>query len=175
MKVNSIKLKGAYIISLEPKIDKRGSFTRIFCQKEFAQAGILFNIAQINRSLTKKKGTIRGMHYQTKPFEEDKIVACTRGSVYDVTLDLRKTSTTFGQWISQELNATNNKAILIPKGCAHGFQALTADCELQYFMSEFYSPAHYHGVRWNDTLFNIKWPIDNVFISDTDSNWPLFQ
>lgn len=175
MKINQTKIKGAYVIEPEPKIDERGFFARIFCKNELAKIGVDFSVAQTNRSLTKQKGTIRGMHFQIEPKAEDKIVQCLKGEVYDVAIDLRKDSPTYGQWVAEELNEKNKKMFLIPKGCAHGFQALTDNCEMLYFMSEFYSPEHSSGVRWDDPFFNIPWPIKNPFLSEKDKNWPLVK
>jgi len=169
------KIEGLYIIEPELKTDGRGYFTRIFCKEEFAKIGLDFNIVQINQSLTKKKGTIRGMHFQKEPKAEDKIVQCLKGAIYDVAIDLRENSSAYGQWVAIELNEENKKMLLIPKGFAHGFQALSDDCELLYFMSEFYSPDYTNGVRWNDSFFKIKWPIKNPILSEKDKNWPLMK
>lgn len=173
MKFTETKLKGLYLITLEPKNDQRGAFTRIFCQKEFTEIGIKFDIVQASVSLTKKRGIIRGMHFQKKPCEEDKIIQCIKGKIYDVVIDLRKNSKTFGKWIAEELSGKNNKMILATKGFAHGFQTLSNNCEVLYFMSQFYSPEYSFGVRWDDPLFNIKWPIQNPLLSEKDRNWPL--
>jgi dTDP-4-dehydrorhamnose 3,5-epimerase len=169
------KIKGLYIIEPEFKIDERGYFARIFCKKEFKKNGFDFEIVQTNRSLTKKKGTIRGMHFQKKPKSEDKIICCLKGKIFDVAIDLRKNSPTFGKWVGVELSEENKKMFLIPKGFAHGFQTLTDNCEILYFMSEFYSPKYESGVRWNDPFFNIKWPIKNPILSEKDKNWPLVK
>jgi len=169
------KIEGLYIIELELKINERGYFARIFCKGELAKIGIDFNVVQINRSLTKKKGIIRGMHFQKPPKAEDKIVQCIQGAIYDVAIDLRKNSPTYAQWVAEELTEDNKKMFLIPKGLAHGFQTLTDNCEIQYFMSEFYSPEYASGVCWNDFLFNIKWPIKNPILSEKDKNWPLMK
>src|SRR3989338_3969809 len=172
---HSTKIKDLYIIELEQKVDERGYLVRIFCKDELAKAGLEFNIVQANHSLTKKKGIIRGMHFQKFPKAEDKIIQCLRGAVYDVAIDLRKDSLTYGQWLATELSENNKKMLLVPKGFAHGFQTLTDDCEMQYFMSEFYSPEHSFGVRWNDPFFNIKWPIENPILSEKDKNWPYWE
>lgn len=161
------------MIELEPKFDERGFFARSFCVKELADAGIDFNVAQMNRTFTKNKGAVRGMHLQTKPKAEDKIVQCLRGAMFDVAIDLRRDSATYGQWISEELTGENEKMFFIPKGMAHGFQALTDDCETQYLMSEFHYPEYAKGFRWNDSFFNIRWPLAITVISEKDKNWPL--
>lgn len=176
MKIKETKIKELYIIEPELKVDERGYFARIFCKKELKKIGFDIEIVQINRSLTKKKGTIRGMHFQKYPKAEDKIVQCIRGTIYDVAIDLRKVSQTYGKWVAQVLTENNKKMFLIPKGFAHGFQTLTDNCEVLYFMSEFYSPEHASGVRWNDPFFNISWPIKNpTVISEKDKNWPLIK
>ena len=173
MKFKKTKIKDLYIIEPESKVDKRGYFARIFCQKELKKIGSDFKIVQVNRSLTRKKGSIRGLHFQKNPRAENRIVTCIKGRVYDVAVDLRKNSATYGQWVAQELSEKNKKMLLIPKGFAHGFQALTDDCELLYFMSEFYSPEYSSGIRWNDTFINIKWPLKPTIMSQKDKNWPL--
>jgi len=169
------KIKDLYIIETELKADERGYFARVFCKKELANAGFKFEIVQINRSLNKKKGTIRGMHFQQEPKAEVKIVQCLRGAVYDVAVDLREDSQTYGQWVAEELTEDNKKMFFIPKGFAHGFQTLADNCEVQYFMSEFYSLGHGSGLRWDDPFFNIKWPIKNPILSEKDKNWPLIK
>ncbi len=174
MKFRETKIKGVYVIEPELKTDKRGYFSRVFCKKEFKNLGINFNVVQINRSFTKKKGTIRGLHYQKSPYRENKIIQCLKGEIYDAVLDLRKNSSTFGKWISERLSGKNKKIILVPKGCANGLQALTDNCEIQYFMSEYYSPKSGAGIRWDDPFFKIKWPIKNLFLSEKDKNWKYY-
>ena len=175
MKFQETKIKGLYIIEPELKVDERGYFARIFCKREFARIGLNFEIVQINRSSNLKKGTLRGMHFQKPPKAEDKIVQCLKGAIYDVAIDLRKDSKTFGRWIAVELTEENRKMFFIPKGFAHGFQSLRDNSEILYFMSEFYSPEHESGVRWDDPFFNIKWPIKNPILSENDKNWPLVE
>jgi dTDP-4-dehydrorhamnose 3,5-epimerase len=175
MKFEETKLKGLYIIELEPKIDERGYLVRAFCEEELRKNGLQFTIVQTNQTLTKKKGTIRGMHFQKPPRAEDKIVQCLKGIIFDVVIDLRENSSTYGQWVAEELTEDNKKMFLIPKGFAHGFQTLTDNCEIQYLMSEFYSPEQASGVRWNDPLFNIKWPIKNPVLSEKDKTWLLMK
>jgi len=168
-------MNGLYIIEPELKTDERGYFARIFCKKEFTKIGFNFEIVQINRALNKKKGTIRGLHFQTPPKAEDKIISCVKGAIYDVAIDLRKDSPTFGRCVAEKLTEDNKKMFLIPKGFAHGFQTLTDNTEILYFMSEFYSPEYESGVRWNDPFFNIKWPLKPTLISRKDKNWPLMK
>lgn len=173
MKFNKTKIEGVYTIELELKIDERGYFTRNFCKKDLAEVGIDYNVVQVNRSFNHKRGTIRGMHFQKSPKSENKIVQCIRGSIYDVAVDLREGSQTFGQWVAEELSEDNKKMLLVPKGFAHGLQTLTDNCEVQYFVSEFYSPECEGGVRFDDPKFNIKWPIENPILSKKDKDWPL--
>ncbi len=170
------KIKGLYIIEPELKKDKRGYFVRAFCKKELKRGlGINFNIVQVNRSLTKKRGTIRGLHFQKPPYQEDKIMQCLRGEIYAVILDLRRNSSTSGKWISFRIGGKNKKMILVPKGCAVGIQTVTKNCELLYYMSEYYAPDYYLGARWNDPAFKIKWPIKNPFLSEKDKSWPDYN
>jgi len=175
MKFIETKIKDLFIIEPDLNIDKRGYFARFFCEKEFKKIGLNFKIIQTNLSFTNKKGTIRGMHFQKLPKAEDKIVHCIRGAIYDIVIDLRKNSSTYRQWVSIELNEENKKMLYIPKGFAHGFQCLSDNCEVLYFMSEFYSPEHESGVRWNDSFFDIKWPIENPILSKKDKSWSLIK
>lgn len=175
MKINKTKIDGIYTIELELRTDERGYFTRNFCKMELAEVGINYDIAQINRSFTKKKGTIRGLHFQKPPKGEAKIFQCLRGAIYYVAVDLRKDSDTFGEWYSEELSEENKKMILVPKGCGSGFQTISDDCEVQYWVSEFYSPECEGGVRFDDPFCNIKWPLPVAFVSDKDKNWPLIK
>lgn len=173
MKFIKTRLNGAYLIELEPKEDDRGFFARSFCKDELLKAGLDFHVVQASQSLTFKRGTIRGLHFQGPPKEEDRIVQCIVGKIYDVVLDLRRDSSTFGQWFAEELSGDNGKMIYVPRGFAHGFQTLVDNSRVQYFMSEFYSREHALGIRFNDPLFNIKWPIKNPIVSQKDKNWPL--
>lgn len=175
MKFLPTKLKGVYFIEPELKKDKRGYFFRAFCRKENKVAGFNFDIVQINRSFTRKKGTIRGFHFQTAPYREDKIMQCLRGKIYAVIIDLRKNSISFKKWISFGISEKDKNMILVPKGCCVGIQTLADNCELLYYMSEYYAPENYRGVRWNDPAFKIKWPIKNPLVSDKDKNWPDYE
>lgn len=175
MKFRATKIQGVYIIEPEPRVDKRGYFIRAFCGEEMEKFGINFNIVQVNRSFTKKKGTIRGLHYQASPHWEDKIIQCIQGDIYNVVLDLRRNSHTFGKWISEKLSERNKKIILVPKGCANGIQTLTNNCEIEYFMSEYYSPQSGTGIRWDDPFFKIKWPLKRIFLSEKDKNWKYYN
>src|SRR4030066_1762136 len=141
-------LKGAFIIELELRKDERGFFARTWCKREFEEHGLVPDIAQSNLSFSKKAGTLRGMHYQVAPFEETKLIRCTKGANYDVIIDLRPSSPTYKQWISMELAEDNYKMLYVPRGFAHGFQTLTDDVEVIYHVSQFYSPESERGVRW---------------------------
>ncbi len=166
-------LEGVYVIEPELKTDGRGFFTRTFCKKELAEKGIDFTIAQMNQSLTKRKGAVRGMHYQKDLKAEDKIVSCLKGRVYDVAVDLRRDSPTYGKFAAQELSEENKLMMYIPKGLAHGFQTLANGCVMQYLMTEYYSPEHSSGARWDDPLFGIRWPLKVTDMSEKDKSWPL--
>ncbi len=175
MKINKTKIKGVYIIDLEPRVDSRGYFTRVFAKEILGKHGIAYDIVHINRSLTRARGTIRGIHYQKKPFQEDKIIQCLKGRVFDVAVDLRPSSKTFGKWISIELSGDNQKMFLIPKGCGHAFQALEKDCIIEYLVSQYYAPDHEQGIKYDDPYFKIKWPLKKAILSEKDQNWPGFK
>lgn len=175
MKFIKTKIKGVYIITPEPREDSRGYFARIFAREELKRAGVSFSIVHINRSLSKDKGVIRGIHYQRYPKEEDKIIQCLRGKIFDVAIDIRKNSKTYGQWVSQILDTESKKMFLIPKGCAHGFQTLEENTIVEYFVTEYYAPEFEKGIRYNDPNFNINWPIKKATLSEKDKNWPLYQ
>lgn len=170
-----MKLPGAYVIDLEPRGDDRGFFARAFCQKEFADAGLVTTFVQANTSASKHRGTLRGLHYQLAPMAETKMVRCLRGAIWDCALDLRPESPTYGQWDGVELTAENRKMIYVPKGFAHGFYTLTDDAEVFYLVDEFYSAELERGVRWNDPRFAIAWPGEPAVISDRDRAHPDFD
>jgi len=172
---SELPLPGAYVIEPERLSDERGFFARLWCQHEFASRGLETRIVQSSISYNKAAGTLRGMHYQAPPHEEVKIVRCTRGSIFDVIIDLRPDSPTFVKHCAVELTATNRKMLYIPGGFAHGFQALDDDTEVMYFMSEFFVPANARGVRWDDPTFNIAWPhTDRRIITTRDATYPNF-
>jgi dTDP-4-dehydrorhamnose 3,5-epimerase len=168
-------LPGAFVIEPEPIPDARGLFARTWCQRELAARGLETRLAQCSTSFNKRKGTLRGMHFQTPPFAETKIVRCTRGSIYDVIIDLRPQSRTYMRHFGAILTADNRKSMYIPTGCAHGFQTLEDDTEVFYSISEFYSPEHSRGVRWDDPAFGIAWPPDEQTLSDRDRSYPDFR
>jgi dTDP-4-dehydrorhamnose 3,5-epimerase len=169
------KLKGAFIIDIESREDERGFFARSWCEDEFKKHRLNPRLVQCNISFNKKRGTLRGMHYQVAPFAEAKVVRCTMGSIYDVIIDLRPDSPTFKQWVSVELTAENRRALYVPEGFAHGFQTLEKDTEVFYQMSEFFHPAVARGVRWDDPAFGIKWLLEEKFIAEKDRSWPYFE
>ena len=155
--------------------DKRGTFTRLFCEHDLASALGGRHIVQVNYSLTRKKGTVRGMHFQYAPHAEMKMVRCLSGRVWDVAVDLRKDSPTFLQWHGVELSTDNDLMMIIPEGCAHGFQVLAADSELLYLHTAFYSPESEGGVRFDDPAIGIDWPQDVTDLSDRDKSHPLID
>ncbi len=168
-------LTGSYVIDLEPKSDERGWFARYYCKEEFEKIGHTKEWVQMNHSFTNKKGSIRGMHFQVAPYREIKMLRCIAGSVYDVIIDLRQDSPTFLHWTGVELSAANKKMLYIPEGFAHGFQCLEDNCELIYHHSEFYQPGAESGIRYNDPLINIKWPLPLTVISQRDEQHPLLD
>jgi dTDP-4-dehydrorhamnose 3,5-epimerase len=170
MKIIETPLLGAYVIDIEPINDVRGFFARTFCVKELETRGLNIQFPQCNISYNEKKATLRGMHYQKEPYGEVKIVRCTSGSVYDVIVDLRPLSSTYCKWFGLELSSLNRKAIYIPRGMAHGYVTLTDNTELLYMMSEFYNSDSAKGVRWNDPIFNIQWPLSPLLVSERDMN-----
>ncbi len=168
-------LTGAYLIDLERRGDHRGFFARVVCQRELADHQLASSFVQVNSSLSALKGTLRGMHYQLAPHAETKMVRCINGALYDLILDLRPESPTFGQSFGAELSAENRRMMYVPKGFAHGFITLADDTEAFYFVDEFYAPEHERGVRYNDPKFNLQWPIEPVVVSDRDRGHPDFD
>jgi len=173
MQIKKTAILGVYALVLEPIEDERGYFMRTFGREALLEHGIDFEIVQANQSLTKQKGSIRGMHFQQEPKQEDKLVQCVNGAIYDVALDLRPDSPTYRQWHGEELSDKNHTMLLVPKGCAHGFQTLTDNCLMQYYISESYAPDLSSGVRWDDPAFNITWPLGATVLSEKDQSWPL--
>ena len=168
-------LQGAFVIEPEPLEDARGHFARTWCRREFEARGLETRIAQCSTSFNKRKGTLRGMHYQAPPFAETKVVRCTRGALHDVIIDLRPGSPTFTRYFPVVLSADNRKMLYVPPGFAHGFQTLEDATEVLYQISEFYSPQHARGVRWDDPAFHIAWPEDERTIVDRDRSYPDFR
>lgn len=162
-------IPGTYKIDLERKGDDRGFFARLFCKNEYAKYNLNSDVVQMNTSFTADRGTFRGLHYQLPPKAEDKVVKVLKGGMFDITLDLRPKSPTFGKYYTTELNDKNKTMMYIPKGCAHGFLILEDNTELIYMVTEFYSPENERVIRWNDPKFKIKLPYDPVIVSEKDS------
>ena len=158
-------IKDCYLVKLNKFEDERGFFVRAFCKNIFKKKKILNKIKQINFSFSKKKGTIRGLHLQKKPFEEMKIIFCLRGSIYDVVADLRKASKSYTKHIGVKISSQDRIGIIVPKGCAHGFQTLEKNTEIIYFTSEFYNKSKETGIKYSDPILNIKWPLKLSSIS----------
>ena len=167
-------MNDAFIIEIEKSEDNRGFFARVWDNKKFEEHGLNSNLIQCNISFNKKKGTLRGMHYHLPPFTESKLIRCTKGSIHDVIIDLRKESITYKKSFSIELSAENHKMIYVPEGFAHGFQTLEDNTEIFYQVSKEYSPAHEGGIRWDDSKFDIKWPLETKIISTRDCKWESF-
>ncbi len=174
MKFLKTEIEDLIIIQIEKNEDQRGYFARTWDKKIFEVQGLNSNLVQCNTSFSKKAGTLRGMHFQDSPFEEIKLVRCTKGKIFDVIIDLRPKSLTFKKWVSIELSEKNLKMVYVPEGCAHGFQTLEDNSEVFYQVSQFYSPQHENGIRWNDPTFQIKWPLHVVEISEKDKTRYLF-
>lgn len=167
-------LPGVWLVTPDLVEDVRGFFARAWCEREFAAAGLNERWVQCSISFNKKRGTLRGLHYQRAPHQETKLVRCTMGALHDVVVDLRPQSPTFKKHVTVELSAGNRKALYIPGGCAHGFQTLQDDTEVLYHMSEFHAPDHAAGVRWNDPAFAIAWPDGNPILSERDGSFSDF-
>lgn len=176
MIIQNTPLHKAAIITMEPIRDTRGFFGRSFCKKTLADHNISFDVVQYNVAFNYQARTLRGMHFQKPPFCEDKIIYCTKGSIYDVIIDLNLGSPTFGQWYGITLTEDDSKSLYIPKGFAHGYETLEDNSGIAYMVTEFYTPSHESGVRWNDGAFNIDWPYrENIIISDKDKLWEDFR
>ena len=173
MNIKQTPLKDAFIIEPEPFRDDRGLFARVFCKQELRDILRGKNIVQVNHSMTRQKGAIRGMHFQRPPRAEVKMVKCLSGSVFDVMIDLRSDSSTFLNWHGEKLSAENMKMMYIPEGFAHGFQTLEQNSELLYLHTEFYNPEYEGGVHYNDPKVGISWPLEVTDVSERDRNHPL--
>ncbi len=172
MTFNLTPLEGSYLIDLEPFADERGWFARYYCRNEFSEIGHTKEWVQMNHSVSYKKGTIRGMHFQVQPYREIKMVRCVGGSVFDVIIDIRQDSPTFLQWFGTELSAVNKRMLYIPEGFAHGFQCLDDNCELLYHHSEFYQSGAEAGIKYDDPVIGIQWPLPVSVLSEKDGNHP---
>ena len=175
MQFHETPLAPARLLEIEKFGDARGFFARVFCAQEFEKAGLEHKFVQANTSLSRRRGTLRGLHYQLPPAAEVKLVRCIRGSFHDVILDLRPDSATFGEWFGAELSAENRLMMYVPRGFAHAILTLVDDSEALYFTSASYSPERERGVRWNDPRFAIRWPVEPCEISAKDVEWPDFD
>jgi dTDP-4-dehydrorhamnose 3,5-epimerase len=169
------ELQGVYVIEPLRREDDRGFFARVWCQRELQERGLNSCVAQVNAGFTRRKGGLRGLHYQLPPRQEVKIARCTMGALFDVVLDLRPGSPTYRQWIGVELTATNHRMVYVPQGCAHGYQALVDDTEMYYQTSDFYAPELARGVRYDDPAFDIRWPLPVTSMSVADRSWPAYR
>jgi dTDP-4-dehydrorhamnose 3,5-epimerase len=174
MQFTPLRLAGAFLVDLAPIDDERGFFALTWAPSAFTRLGLDPGVVQCNLSWNRRKGTLRGMHFQVDPFSEVKLIRCTRGALFDVIVDLRPDSPTFRQWISAELTADNRRALYVPRGFAHGYLTLTDDVEAYYHVSTAFSPEHAQGVRWNDPAFGIEWPFEPAVVSGKDRAWPDF-
>lgn len=169
-------LPGVMLIEPERQCDARGHFSRVFCRKEFAAQGLHADFVQTSASVNLIRGTLRGLHYQAAPAAETKLVRVVRGAAFDVAVDLRPGSATYGAWVAMELSAESGRMLYIPPGCAHGFQTLADDTEILYQIAPYHDPESQRGIRWNDPTLNIAWPIENPILSERDrSGLPAFE
>ncbi len=175
MKFIETPLKGAFVIELNKLEDERGYFARTFCTEELKEHGLVPDVLQANMSWNKVRGTLRGMHYQHSPYQETKLIRCTRGALFDVIIDLRPASDTFGKHFGVELTESNQKALFVPRDFAHGFITLEDNTDASYMVSQSYHPGSEGGIRWNDPRFSINWPIEPIVISNKDASWPDYE
>ena len=172
MKFESTAIAGVWIVDLDPRVEERGSFARTYCREEFAAHALNTDWPQSNVSRNIRRGTLRGLHFQAGPHPEIKLVRCTAGAIFDVVVDVRRDSPTFGRWLGAELSAATGRALYIPAGCAHGFQTLTDDAEVFYMMGAAYIPELARGLRWDDPAVGVKWPLPPVALSPRDAALP---
>jgi dTDP-4-dehydrorhamnose 3,5-epimerase len=175
MRFRATRLRDVKVIELEPARDERGLFARTFCAREFAAAGLATAFVQQSFSHTVRMGTVRGMHFQSPPHEEVKLIRCVSGAIYDVLIDIRKGSSTYMQWEAYELAAGDGRQLYVPAGFAHGFQSLNPSTEVCYMMTAFYAPEAAVGIRYNDPTFDIAWPLPLTEISPKDRSWPDYR
>jgi dTDP-4-dehydrorhamnose 3,5-epimerase len=175
MRFTELILPGVWLIEPEPLADDRGFFARIWCERELRDHGLETRLAQCSVSFNRRRGTLRGIHYQKEPYNEAKLVRCTRGALFYVAVDLRRSSSAFGRHVGLELSADNRKMVYLPRGCANGIQTLEDETELVYQISEFYRPEYAVGVRWDDPELAIDWPVADPVISDRDRSLPLLE
>jgi dTDP-4-dehydrorhamnose 3,5-epimerase len=174
MQFQPTALTNVWLVELEPICDQRGSFSRTFCVHEFSAHGLETNFPQHSVSMSARRGTLRGLHYQREPYGEAKVVRCLRGTIWDVIVDIRPGSPTFRRWQGIELSGDNGRQLYVPKGVAHGYQTLTDDVEVNYMISNFYVAEAAAGLRYDDPAFRIEWPLPISVISDKDRRWPDF-
>jgi dTDP-4-dehydrorhamnose 3,5-epimerase len=175
MEFTKTTIPGVFVVAIDRKQDDRGYFARVWCESEFKAHGLSSNISQENVGFSHRKGTVRGIHFQLDPESETKLVRCTRGSVFDVAVDLRPTSPSFCYWVAVELNDSNGRMLYIPEGCGHGYQTLMDNTEITYQTSRPYAPGLSRGFRYDDSAFQIDWPLPVSIISDADKAWPEFR
>jgi dTDP-4-dehydrorhamnose 3,5-epimerase len=175
MRFVATPVDGAYVLAQERHSDERGFFARTFCAEEFTARGLDAAVAQTSVSRNRRRGTLRGLHYQVRPAAETKLVRCTRGAVWDVIVDLRPDSPTYGSHFGIELGADSGTSLYVPKRCAHGFQTLADDSEVAYQISAPFSPEHARGLRYDDPALGIEWPLPVSAIAEKDLHWPAFD
>jgi dTDP-4-dehydrorhamnose 3,5-epimerase len=175
MRFTETGIAGAMLIEPTPHKDDRGRFMRAWCTRELAEHGLNFLPVQANMGLSVRKGTVRGMHFQHEPAPEAKLIRCTRGAIFDVVIDLRQESPSYGEWFGAELTAENGNMLYVPERCAHGYQTLEDCTEMYYMTSQFYTPEAVGGVRFDDPAFGIQWPLEPIAVSEQDRNWPLIK
>jgi dTDP-4-dehydrorhamnose 3,5-epimerase len=175
MKFTKTSLVGVWLIDLELRQDERGFLARTYCETEFSDHGLNTHWPQCNLTLTKNRGMLRGMHFQAEPKPEIKLIRCVGGSIFDVLVDVRRDSPTFGRWEGFELTNDNRRSLYVPGGIAHGFQCLSDNCSVFYQMSESYFGELARGLRWNDPTVAVQWPIANPALSERDQNLPLLD
>lgn len=176
MKFVTTSVDGVWIVEEERHADERGWFARTWCTSELSEQGLVAELSQCSASYNHRRGTLRGMHFQAAPYGETKLVRCVRGAIYDVVLDMREDSTSYGQWVGVELTAENGRAVYIPEGCAHGFQTTEEGTEVLYMMAGTYCPEAARGIRWDDPRFGIEWPLPEIaFMSERDASYPDYR
>jgi dTDP-4-dehydrorhamnose 3,5-epimerase len=175
MRFHETELPGVWVVEPEVHRDERGSFARTWCREEFRSKGLVPDYVQANSAVNLVEGTVRGLHYQVDPHAEAKLVRCIRGAIYDVAVDLRPDSPTWGRWAGVELSAENGRMVYVPPGCAHGYQTLSDDTEAFYLVSAFYAPDAERGIRHDDPAVGVRWPLPVSAVSQKDRAWPMLR
>lgn len=173
MQFRETKLHGAYVVEMQPFTDERGQFARAWCSDEFARRGLVAEFVQANVSVNPRVGTLRGLHWQEPPHAEVKLIRCVRGAIWDVIVDMRPRSPTWGEWFGIELSTDSFKMLYVPEGFAHGFQVLEDETEVNYLVSAPYTPHAARGIRYDDPAIGVRWPLPVTSISKADASWPL--